>query len=145
MKYLLIALSGLLLVGCGTVQTIETPSQLTADISGGVAIGLDVYPAARPEITIAREVICAEVGKTNVNPVTIVADLGQAGITNSNSKLIVDGVIFAYNKVFNLLGDVSTNMPLAQSYLDATCKGLTDGLGGTAPMAKRAALAPHLR
>ncbi len=131
-----------LLVGCSSTSKLLTPAALTSEVATGVSVGLDVYPAATPEVKIARDVICAEVGRSNVQPAAIVADLTAAGITNSNSKLIVDGALLVYNGVFTLLG-TNVTLSAAQPYLNALCDGLTQGIPSVT--AARRLLPPHLK
>jgi hypothetical protein len=134
-------------VGCSTTGSnpLLTPSALRAEVGAGVRIGLDLYPNATPEVSLARDVICAEVAKTNLDPAVIVRDLEKLGLTNQHTKLIIDGGILAYNTVFSL---VSTNaLSSVQPYLDALCAGFSDALpaAGLAARANRKALPPHLR
>jgi hypothetical protein len=140
-------LAGLALTGCSTTS-VMTPAALQTAVSTGVQVGLDVYPQAAPDVALARDVICAEASSTNVNPATIVNDLSAAGITNSNSKLIVDGALLAYEGVWSLIGTNATTA--MEPYLQATCAGLTAGLPPVAaPAAVRRVsaqlLPPHLR
>jgi hypothetical protein len=144
-----IALSSLLLVGCSTVSSLVTPTALTSSVATGVQVGLDVYPAAAPEVALARDVICADASKTNTNPQAIVNDLSALGIADSNAKLIVDGALLAYDGVYLLIGtNADTKM---EPYLTALCAGLTAGLPPPASAAVKASrpataiLPPHLK
>lgn len=101
-----------------------TPSQLASNVSQGVQLGLAVYPPAAPEVAVARDVVCADVAKTNVNPADIVMDLQKAGITSEQAKIIINGAVLIYNQVWTLL----PNNDAAEPYLAALCAGLTAGL-----------------
>ena len=132
-----------------------TPAALQTAVNTGVQVGLDVYPQAAPDVAMAQGIVCAEASTTNVNPATIVNDLAAAGITNSNSKLIVDAALLVYEGVYSLIG---TNADATmEPYLVALCAGLTAGLPPPVPGAMSVAspaavrrvsaqlLPPHLR
>lgn len=120
--------------------SLTSPAALTGDVRDVVAIGLDVYPAGAPEVDLAKNLICAEAGKTNVSAAVIIADLQQSGITNSNIKLIVDGVLIAWNRIVPFIG---TNV---QAYGDALCLGLQEGTGqGPAARKMASKLPAHWR
>lgn len=144
-KFIAIPLLAVLLCGCNTTTPLITPAQLTSDVSGGIRIGLDVYPAAAPDIALGRDVICTAANNTNTDPAIIVNDLAALNITNSNSKLIVDGAIFAYEKVYAIIGTNTTTQ--VQPYLAALCDGFTAGLLSVTSTARvsRQILPPHLR
>ena len=148
---LFISLAGPLVIfatSCSTTggaSALLTPDALTSEVSQGIAIGLAVYPAAQPEVAVARDLICAEVGRSNVNPAAIVADLSSLNITNQTAKVIINAGILVYNTVFTL---ISTNATAsAQPYLDALCSGFTEGLppANLAARSHRKPLPPHLK
>ena len=135
MKYLATLASltaSLFLVGCTTTTPLITPAALTSDVSGLTKIGLDVYPAGVPDVALARDVICAAASSSTTSPDAIVADLAALNIGSSQSKLIVDGALFAYEQVYALLGTNATAQ--AGPYLTATCAGLTAGLPVVTPV-----------
>ncbi len=129
----------LILAGCGTTPVL-TPAQVTQTVSTGILIGLEAYPQATPEVTIAGVIICAEAAKTNVNPQVIAADLAAAGVTNSQSRLIVNGGLLVFETAINLAG---TNVDAALPYLQATCEGFRQALPSPI-MRKARVLPPHL-
>jgi hypothetical protein len=134
-----------LFTGCSSTTPVMTPAQLQTKVSTGVRIGLDVVPTAAPDIAVARDLICQEASRSNVDPQAIVKDLAAAGLTNQTSKLIIDGALFAYEGVYTLIG--TTNQAVMQPYVQATCSGMTDALPVAGkPMLRRssAILPPHL-
>lgn len=136
----------LLLCGCNTAKQLITPAALTSEVSIGIRVGLDVYPQAAPEVAMARDVICWAAASTNASPDAIVAWLQGVGITNSNSKLIVDGGLLLYQGIYDLIG--TNNTTAAQPYLNALCAGFTAGLppaAFTATESKRQKLPAHLQ
>ena len=137
--------ASLFMVGCKTASPLLTPAALTSEVSQGIQIGLDVYPAAAPDVALSRDIICTAAQSTNVNPAAIVSDLAVLNITNSNSKLIVDGALFAYEQVYVLIG-TNTTAQIAP-YLTALCDGFTQGLPPVSATAKasRKLLPPHLK
>lgn len=140
----------LAVVGCGTTGTtpgpspLLTPAALRLEVGAGVRIGLDLYPAATPEVSIARDLICSEVAKTNVDPNAIVHDLETLGLTNQHTKLIIDLGIVVYNTAFSLIP--TNSLTNAQPYLDSLCGGFSDALApahmGTM---RKQILPPHLK
>jgi len=117
-----------------------TPAAIAGDVRDTVALGLLVYPKAAEEVGIARDVICRASGNTNFSSTVILADLEKAGITNSNSKIIVNGVLLIWNRVEPLIG---TNV---MAYSEAVCLGMRQGTGVALSEKKSARpLPPHLR
>ena len=141
------ALFSLALVGCTTTpgSVTMTPAQLTTAVSVGVQVGLDVYPAATPDVALARDSICAAASSANTSPEAIVNDLAALNLTNSNSKLIVDSALLVYEGVYTAIGTNTTGQ--IQPYLTALCAGMTAGLppATTTAKASRKLLPPHLR
>ena len=137
--------ASLFMVGCSTVAPLLTPAALTSEVSQGIKIGLDVYPAAATDVALARDVVCAAAVSTNVSTATIVSNLESAGITNSNSKIIIDGALLLYDGVYNLIG--TNNTGVVQPYTTALCDGFTAGLSPVTATAKasRKLLPPHLK
>jgi hypothetical protein len=137
--------AALVLCGCNTVKPYLTPAALTSEVSQGLKVGLDVYPAAAPDVALARDVICAAAVSTNVSTGTIVSNLQAVGITNSNSKLIIDGALMIYDGVYVLIG--TNNTGVIQPYTTALCDGFTAALAPASPAAKvsRQLLPPHLK
>lgn len=133
------------MVGCSTVAPLLTPAALTREVSQGIQIGLDVSPSSAPDVALARDSVCLAAQSTNTSPAAIVADLATLNITNSNSKLIVDGALFLYEDVYNLIGTNTTGQ--IQPYLTALCAGMTAGLPPVTATAKasRKLLPPHLK
>jgi hypothetical protein len=144
-KFLATSILAVLLCGCNTVKPYLTPAALTSEVSQGIKIGLDVDPAATPDVAMARDVVCSAASSTNVNPSAIVADLQNLGITNSNSKIIVDAALLVYEGVYDLIGTNTTTQ--VQPYLAALCDGFTAGLPSVTSTARvsRQILPPHLR
>jgi hypothetical protein len=134
----------LFLVGCSTVTPLITPAALTTEVSLGIRVGLDVSPSSAPDVATARDMICWSASITNTDPAAIVAWLQGSGITNSNSKLIVDGALLVYEGVWTALGTNTTDQ--VEPYLVALCAGFTAGLPPAAAPAKvsRQILPPHL-
>ena len=66
-------------------------------------------------------------------------------ITNSNTKIIVDGALLVYEGIYTLVG--SDNTAKAQPYIDALCAGFTDALAPQPASSRRSAriLPPHLK
>jgi len=138
-----------LFTGCSTI----TPSFTQQTVYEGVSIGLSIYPQAEPEVRIAGEIICAEAAKTNISFEEITRDVDAAGLTNKNSKLIVQGALLAFNTAVNILG-LQDQFEKQRPYLVATCAGINDalpprpGLAMTARASKVAnpkkPLPPHL-
>jgi hypothetical protein len=147
LKSLASVLAAAVLVGCSTVSPLVTPAALTAEVSVGIQVGLNVYPAAAPDVAIARDIICTAAQSTNVSPANIIADLEAAGITNSNSKLIVNAAVLVYSGAYDLIGTNTTGV--IQPYAQALCQGFTQGLPPSTPAAavraSRQILPPHLR
>ena len=150
---LFFAASLLALTGCGTIKPLLTPAALQGEISTGVALGLDVSPQSAKDVALARDVICASAQSTNVSPASIVADMAQLGVTNTTSKVIINGGFFLFEDVLSMLG---TNATLAtiEPYLVSTCNGFTDGLNMSpaqvaqlkkARASKAILLPPHLK
>jgi hypothetical protein len=137
--------ASLFMVGCSTVAPLLTPAALTKEVSQGIKVGLDVYPAAAPDVALARDVVCAATVSTNVSTATIVSNLESVGITNSNSKIIIDGALLLYDGIYALLG--TNNTGVVQPYTTALCDGFTAGLSPVSATAKasRKLLPPHLR
>ena len=137
--------ASLSLVGCSTTTPLITPAELQSDVSGGIKIGLDVYPAAAPDVALARDVICVAASSPNTSPADIVNDLMALNIASSDSKLIVDGALFVYEKVYTALGTNATAQ--AAPYLTALCNGFTAGLPDSVATVKgaRQSLPPHLK
>jgi PBP1b-binding outer membrane lipoprotein LpoB len=137
--------TSLFMAGCSTTSPLLTPAALTSEVSGGIQVGLDVYPAAALDVALARDIICVEATTGNITPQAIVNDLTALNITNSNSKLIVDGALLVYEGVYTALGTSTTAG--AQPYLDALCAGFRAGLPtATATVkASQKILPPHLR
>jgi len=135
-----------LLVGCSTV----TPLQVQNSVSDAVRVGLDIYPQAEPEVRIAGNVVCAEVGKTNVSLASIVKDLEAAGINTKEAKAVVDGAVLAFNALMNLL-NIHDHLEKQQPYLDAFCLGIRDALPQAAIASKTSVtvakrpMVPHLK
>ena len=144
-KTAVVLLAACFLCGCKTAAPLLTPAALTSEVSVGIQVGLDVYPAAAPDVAMARDVVCASASSTNVNPAAIVADLQTLGITNTNSKLIVSAALLVYQGVYDLIGTGTTIQ--VQPYLAALCAGFTQGLPPVTAKAKstRKLLPPHLR
>jgi hypothetical protein len=148
MKFLIalaLLTASLFMVGCKTASPLLTPAALTSEVSQGIQIGLDVDPAAAPDVALARDVVCAAAVSTNVSTATIVSNLESAGITNSNSKIIIDGALLLYDGVYNLIG--TNNAGVVQPYTTALCDGFTAGLSPVTATAKasRKLLPPHLK
>jgi hypothetical protein len=151
MKKSLIAVSlaaSLFMVGCKTASPLATPAAITRDVSVLTRIGLDVYPAAGPEVALARDVICGAAAVTNVNPAAIVRDLSMLTTTNAETKIIVDGAMFLYEQVYDAIGTNTTTK--IQPYLQAVCDGLSQALPNTSLMAvngvpRKVLLPPHWR
>lgn len=116
-------LAVLLLVGCASAPSLTTPAAVAGDVATLTRIGLDVYPAAGPEVALARDVICGAAAVTNVNPANIVIDLSNLTTTNAETKIIVDGAMWIYQQVYDLIGTNSTAQ--VQPYLQAVCDGLS--------------------
>jgi hypothetical protein len=129
------------LCGCQTASSLLTPAALTTEVATGVRVGLDVYPAAAPGVMVARDSICAAAMSTNTSPAAIVADLENLGVTDSNTKLIVDAALLLYEGVYDLIG--TNNTGKVQPYTQALCDGLTQGLPG-AGVARKAMMQPIL-
>jgi hypothetical protein len=127
------------------VNPLLTPAALTTEVSQGIQVGLDVCPAAAPDVALARDMICTAASITNTDPAAIVAWLQGAGITNSNSKLIVDSALLVYEGVWTIIGTNTTDQ--IEPYLTALCAGFTAGLPPVATTAKasRKLLPPHLK
>ena len=138
-----------LFTGCSTI----TPAFTQQSVYETVSIGLSIYPQAEPEIRIAGEIICAEAAKTNISFEEITRDVDAAGLTNKNSKLIVQGALLAFNWAITGLG-LQDKFEKQRPYLVATCDGLKAALPertGVAMSARSAvavkpkkALPPHL-
>jgi hypothetical protein len=147
MKNLLLAACAALalpFMGCSTVAKYITPAALTSEVSQGIKVGLDVYPQAAPEVAIARDAICANASNGVVDPQQIVNNLEALGITNSNTKLIVDGALLVYEGVYVLVG--TNNTAVVQPYMNALCAGFTAGLPLVATSRRTAQiLPPHLK
>lgn len=140
----LLMLGVLFLTGCvpggGGTNPWLTPAAITGDVRDTVQLGLVVYPKAKEEVAIARDVICNAAGNTNFSSAVILDSLEKAGITNSNSKIIVNGVLFIWNRVEPLVG---TNVHI---YAEAVCLGMREGTGVNLSAAKSAKpLPPHLK
>ena len=123
-----------------------TPAAIAGDVRDIVQLGLLVYPKAAEEVAVARDVICNASGYTNFTSASILADLEKAGITNSNAKIIVNGVLFIINRVEPLAG---TNI---HAYAEAICLGMRQGTGTNLTGRERAMmrkterrLPPHLK
>lgn len=118
-----------------------TPAAITGDVSDAVQIGLIIYPKSAEEVALAREIICKESGNTNATTATVLASLEKAGITNTNSKLIISGVLLIWHRVEPYAG---TN---AQVYAEAVCLGMRQGTGVGLSSAEKSAkrLPPFLR
>jgi hypothetical protein len=101
-----------------------------------------LYPPATPEVTAARDVICAEVARTNLDPNAIFADLRTLNITNTTTKAIITGGVLVYNSVFLLLN--TNSLANVQPYLNALCTGFSQGLPSAGLMARQRPLPPHL-
>lgn len=145
---LLIGLAGLLTAGCKNTPALLTPAAVTGEVAGLTRIGLDVYPAAAPEVALARDSICAAAAVTNVDPAAIVRDLSTLTTTNAETKIIVDGALWIYEQVYDLIGTNSTTK--IQPYLQAVCDGLTQGLPTSGLMTvnavpRKVLLPPHWR
>jgi hypothetical protein len=134
-----------LLVGCQNGPPLITPAALTKDVSLGIRIGLDVSPSSAPDIATARDMICWSASITNTDPAAIVAWLQGAGITNTESKLIVDGAIFIYEKAWTAIGTNTTDQ--IEPYLVALCAGFTQALPPPVVTYKMSQqiLPPHLK
>ena len=144
-KALALLTASLFLAGCSTVAPLLTPAALTSEVSQGIQVGLDVSPSSTPDVALARDVICSAAQSTNVNPQMIVNDLQVLNLTNSNSKLIVDGALMIYENVWMLIGTNTTAQ--IEPYLTALCAGFTQGLPPVTATAKasRKLLPPHLK
>src|ERR1019366_4099337 len=97
MKFLItlaLLTASLFMVGCKTASPLLPPAALTGEVASLTQIGLDVYPAAGPEVALARDVICGAASVTNVDPAAIVRDLSTLTTTNAETKIIVDGAMF---------------------------------------------------
>jgi hypothetical protein len=139
-----IAIISAALCGCNTVKPYLTPAALTSEVSQGIQVGLDVYPAAAPDVAMARDVICTAALSSNTSPQAIVNDLQLLGITNSNSKLIVDAALLIYEGVYAIIGTNTT--AVIQPYLTALCDGFTQGLPAAEKLGvRRKILSPHLK
>jgi hypothetical protein len=149
MKYLItlaLLTASLFMVGCKTASPLLTPSAVTGEVASLTRIGLDVYPAAGPEVSLARDVICGAAAVTNVDPAAIVRDLSTLTTTNAETKIIVDGAMFLYEQVYNLIGTNTTTQ--IQPYLQAVCDGLSQALPSTSLMSvnsvpRKVLLPPH--
>lgn len=136
-------LTAALLCGCNTVKPLLTPAALTSEVATGVRVGLDVYPAAAPGVALARDSICTAAMSTNTSPAAIVADLQALGVTDTNTKIIVDAALLLYEGAYDLIG--TNNTGKVQPYTQALCDGLTQGLpsAGVARKAVQPILPPH--
>ena len=141
-----IALAAFLFAGCSSTPALLTPAAVTGEVAGLTRIGLDVYPAAGPEVALARDVICGAAAVTNTDPAAIVRDLSTLTTTNAETKIIVDGAMFLYEQVYDLIGTNTTTQ--VQPYLQAVCDGLTQALPSTGLMTvnsvpRKVLLPPH--
>lgn len=141
LKFITLLAAALGMCGCNTVAPLLTPAALTSEVATGVRVGLDVYPAAAPGVAMARDSICGLALSTNTSPAAIVADLQALGVTDSNTKLIVDAALLLYEGVYDLIG--TNNTSKVQPYTQALCDGLTQGLPG-AGVARKAMMQPIL-
>jgi hypothetical protein len=123
---LLAASAALVFTGCKTTPALLTPAAVTGEVATLTRIGLDVYPVAAPEVAMARDVICGAAAVTNVNPEAIIADLSKLTATNAETKIIVDGAMFVYEGVYDIIGTNTTTQ--IQPYLQAVCDGLSQAL-----------------
>lgn len=142
----IVSLAVLLCAGCSTVAPYLTPAALTSEVSQGIQVGLEAYPAAAPDVALARDVICAESTKGVTDPAVLVADLQAIGFTNAYTKIIVNGALLIYDAVYVSIG---TNSAAAmQPYVDALCAGFTAGLPPVSPAVLARGtkkLPPHIR
>ena len=122
-------LAALLGAGCKTAGPFLTPAAIQSDTALATSLGVTAYPQYKPAITLARDLICTAAATTNNDPTKIIADLTGAGITNSQTTLIVYAGLILYEQAYSALGSNATK---AQPYLQAVCSGLSAGLGNMA-------------
>jgi hypothetical protein len=144
-KTAVVLLAALFLCGCNTVKPYLTPAALTTEVAEGVQLGLDSYPAAAPDIALARDAICSVASTTNVSPTAIVNDIAALGITNNVSKVLINAGVQVFEDTYALLP--ATDVATVQPYVAALCTGFTQGLPPSSATAKnnRKLLPPHLR
>lgn len=119
----------LLGAGCSSVKQISPAvvRQGAATIVGYAAVK---YPQAMPEVKLAGEVICSAANSTNLNPSAVVADINKITTLSPEAVLIVNSALTLYIGVWSSYGTAAVNnSPALQSYLEATCMGINDGLG----------------
>ncbi len=122
-----------LVAGCKTGSNqIISPALVQAGVATGVSYGVVKYPTAIPYLRAADSIICSAANGTNIAPSEIVAAIEAAGLTKTpESVLILNGALTLYIGVWQSYGaDAVNNVPTIKLYLQATCNGITDGLGG---------------
>ena len=102
---------------------------------------LEQHPEVVPEVRAAAGVVCAVSHGTNANPAAIVAALNAAGITNANTKLIVNGGIALLNTVVVAIGPNTNQIAL---YSQDLCIGMQQGLPVNGSRMRRGLVSPHL-
>lgn len=142
MKKLFIAtITSAAICGCSTIQPIVTqyvtPANVQLGVSTGVAAAVVEWPQAIPGVQAAANVICSDAGQTNLNPTLIIADIQKLdpSLNTPTDILIENGALDAYTLLWEAYGaSAVTNAPLLQSYLQATCAGMNQGLGPNAAL-----------
>jgi hypothetical protein len=124
------------------IGALLSPANLQLGVASAASLVLALDPSAKPEFIIAKDLVCGEVAKGNVDPNAILDAVNQLGLTNAIANAAIRGGIFIYDEVFQA---VSTNTTAKiDIYTAPLCNGLADALPlASARMSRKLPLHPH--
>lgn len=129
LSIIVVAAAGLCLAGCSTTGTNVGPPMVRLGVSTGASYSLLKYPEAVPAVRASADIICSQVGGTNLAPASVVAAVNAYSEQTPESVLIVNAAMSLYTMVWNSYGAGSvSNTPELKLYLGAVCDGLNDAL-----------------
>jgi len=140
----------LALAGCGTSNPNVGPmthAAFTTAVTLGEQFALEQHPEATPYLRAATPVVCSVANGTNFSPSAVVSALEAAGVTNSTTKMILNGSLALLDVVIaGLNANNSSNYATIKLYGQDLCNGLQAGLPPEGRTMKLGQLkAAHLR
>ena len=125
-----------LVAGCGTTSLIS-PLIVEQGVATGVSYSVAQYPAAVPYLKAVAPIVCSEAANTNLAPAQVVAAIesstAASALKTPEGVLILNGALLLYTGVWESYGsNTVASSAVLQTYLQATCNGMNEGLGTNA-------------